>query len=186
MLHVASCCGSGHLYLTLVIAGSFPPVLVILWRWVWVVVCVDVQVYSYVYIFAHFPCRFCLRCFYLCRCIALLLLVLVMFFFIPWWPCFWLQSSLFCSVAASARLGGHFCRHTCVSLHTKLCCWWCVCVFCVGPCVFLYLCGYLLWYMCMHVSFYSHVVSFITNVYLALAWCGVDDGRDCLGALQFP
>ena len=40
--------------------------------------------------------------------------------------------------------------------------------------------------MCMHVSFYSHVVSFITNVYLALAWCGVDDGRDCLGALQFP
>ena len=58
------------------------------------------------------------------------------FFFIPWWPCFWLQSSLFCSVAASARLGGHFCRHTCVSLHTKLC--WlvvCVCLLCGPMCV---------------------------------------------------
>ena len=58
------------------------------------------------------------------------------FFFIPWWPCYWLQSSLFCSVAASARLGGHFCRHTCVSLHTKLCLLVvCVCLLCGPMCV---------------------------------------------------
>ena len=82
------------------------------------------------------PVGFVCGVFYLCRCIALLLLVLVMFFFIPWWPCFWLQSSLFCSVAASARLGGHFCRHTCVSLHTKLCLLVvCVCLLCGPMCV---------------------------------------------------
>ena len=58
------------------------------------------------------------------------------FFFIPWWPCYWLQSSLFCSVAASARLGGHFCRHACVSLHTKLCLLVvCVCLLCGPMCV---------------------------------------------------
>ena len=61
-------------------------------------------------------------------CVALHLLVLVMFLFHDWMAFLCLRSSLVCSVAAFARFGGLLCMHACVLYMRSCVCLWCVCL----------------------------------------------------------